>query len=81
MTLWPSMAFLLATDLAWIVTHAAAIRRAGNHGHLKAPVLAWPDGRVRIEFVGTYTSAAECRCCWEKVLPVLSGETTHGGGA
>lgn len=62
------MAFLLSTDLAWVLTHCDDIRRIKNPARIGTPVLAWPDGKVRVEWVGTYASAMACRREWEPRL-------------
>ena len=68
---WPNMAIALEPDLRWLVErHEQIVNAAGARKMTKArPILVWPvDGKVRIEFVKTYESAASARAYWEPLL-------------
>jgi len=67
---WPNMAVALNEDLRWLVENQAAIVKAhGARPMPKArPVKVWPDGKVRIEWVETFESAAAAREHWEGML-------------
>ena len=65
-------------DLDWCVRNRHAIWRRQHPAAKKdppnRPLLVWRDGRVRVEFVGTYDSAAECREQWERWISQEGGE-------
>lgn len=65
---WPNTA-VDCPDLAWLLSHHEEIVRnkPGTRQMPKTrPIKVWPDGRVRIEFVGTYATAAFARQCLER---------------
>lgn len=64
--LWPSMAVALTDDLRWLVLHhERAVRNRRPSGR---PIKMWPNGRVRIEFFGTFQNAAAARAAAEKIV-------------
>jgi len=68
---WPNMAFFCHADLAWLVRNQANIVKARRVRPMEKtrPIKAWPNGRVRIEFVGNWPSAAAAR---QELEPLLS---------
>lgn len=71
---WPNMAFLCHTDLAWLIHNQANIVRARRARHMEKvrPIKAWPNGRVRVEFVGTWPSAPAARAELEPLFASLA---------
>ena len=57
------MAVHCLPDLRWLVENQAAIVKAAGARRMDKvrPIKVWADGRIRIEFVGTFSSAAEAR--------------------
>ena len=76
---WPNMANALEPDLKWIVDHQSTIvEMIGARKMVKTrPVKFWPDGRVRVEFVGTFASTAVAKAYllnkMHKIKPMESG--------
>lgn len=63
MNIWPSMRLHLNSDLRWLVENQSLIVKAAKARPMPVvrPIKAWPDGRIRIEFVGTFPSASAAR--------------------
>jgi hypothetical protein len=60
--IWPSYTTTDA-DLRWLIDNQATIVKAwpARAMHTVRPVKLWEDGRVRIEWCGTFPSASEAR--------------------
>lgn len=85
--IWPNMAVACEPDLRWLVENHAAIVAAWRARPMRVPrpIKVWPNGRVRIEFCGTWGSFAQARReCEEMVGPdrvvvVKDGDVAGGG--
>lgn len=62
--IWPNTK-IEDTDLQWLVDNQRKIinNKEGARGMpaKNRPIKLWADGRVRVEFVGTYKSTSEAR--------------------
>ena len=57
-------------DLRWLLDNQAAIIKVHPARPMpkERPIKLWTDGRVRIEFVGTFTSAKIARQRYEQLI-------------
>ena len=68
--IWPNMTNALEPHLKWLVENQARIVEVWPAKPMPKtrPIKFWPDGRVRVEFVGTFQSAAHAYAvCLAKV--------------
>lgn len=64
--IWPSMAPALSEDAAYlVVNHERAVTGRKPSGR---PVIVWPNGKCRIEFMGTYDSIHLARMAVETAI-------------
>ena len=75
---WPNDAKSVALhpDLRWLIRHQRAIVNVAKARPMDKPrpIIVYPSGRVRIEFVKTYGNFAEARATWEPILEALTQE-------
>lgn len=68
--IWHSMAAECEPDLRWVVENQAEIRKHPDyHRKTELPILVYPSGSVRLEFIGTFESATAVREHFERFLP------------